>query len=218
MSAKSQLGDALLKSLMAVREEKGELSIEDMGAILEDMAGTLQPNAAASDRFLQQEIEKMAKYLSDAKHQILSIAPGDENNQHINEASLHLDAVIKTTEEASNSIMDAADEIQKLIAGNGGDTETKIVAETTKIYEACNFQDLTGQRLRKVINTLDYLDEKIGTLAGLFSASPEKRDQMRKEMAKKDTRPDAHLMNGPQLPDQAASQDDIDALFANVKS
>lgn len=224
MTTKAKLGDALLKSLIERREQKGALSIEDMGDILEEMAATLQPGGSAADRFLQKEIVKMAQYLDDAKHQILSITPNENaGTHHISEASSQLDAVIKTTEDASNTIMDAADAIQGAIAGVGGQTEQQIMDATTRIYEACNFQDLTGQRLRKVIATLDYLDDQIAKLAGMFGgAEGEDAPQAKAAVVtslprKNDNRPDGHLMNGPQAPDKAPSQDDIDALFASVK-
>lgn len=221
MTTKAKLGDALLKSLIDRREQKGNLSIEDMGDILQEMAATLQPDAGAAERFLQKEIVKMAKYLNDAKHQILSIAPHeDAGKQHISEASSQLDAVIKTTEEASNNIMDAADAIQGAVAGVGGQIEQQIMEATTRIYEACNFQDLTGQRLRKVIATLNYLDEQIAKLAGMFGEETVEQAKMAVVMPipTKSNRPDEHLMNGPQMPGSAPSQAEIDALFASVKT
>lgn len=218
----SKLGAALLQNLIQMREQKGTLSMEDMGAIFERVADTMELGGGASDRFVQKEIEKMAKYLSEAKEHLIHIAPDDAaKNKHLGEASDHLDVVIKATEDASNSIMDAADEIQNLAGQAGGEVGQKITDACTKIYEACNFQDLTGQRLKKVITTLEYLDEKISKLAELFNTTPERRAAVLAAAPaanqNKPQREDAHLLNGPQNPDKAPSQDDIDALFASIK-
>ncbi|MCC7259436.1 MAG: protein phosphatase CheZ, partial [Alphaproteobacteria bacterium] len=83
----------------------------------------------------------------------------------------------------------------------------------TKIYEACTFQDLTGQRVNKVIKILKEVDARIARMLQLFGG-----DAAVTALPRRDERTgDERLLNGPQLPDQAPSQDDIDALFANGK-
>lgn len=207
MNTQSTLGSLLLNSLIDLRHQKDKISVEDVGALFEQMAATMQPGGD-TDSFIREEINRMAEYIDQAKQDILDMKNGGEGS-----VSVQLDAVIKATEEASNTIMDAADQIQAAAAGVGGEKEKQIMDASTKIYEACNFQDLTGQRINKAISMINVLDEKIHRLASLFgqqaqgSAPAPKSNVIKGQFNEKD------LLNGPQL--KQPTQADIDALFGN---
>ena len=79
---------------------------------------------------------------------------------------------------------------------------------TTNIYEASAFQDITGQRITKIVRALQSLEEKLASLTSAFGPLEEAQP------AKPEG--DAALLNGPQLEKSAASQTDIDALFASL--
>ena len=85
-------------------------------------------------------------------------------------------------------------------------------AAATKIYEACAFQDITGQRITKVVGALRQIQDKVQALLEAFGE--EIRKLPRERPAAAETADDARLMNGPQMPDAAISQDDIDAILA----
>ena len=215
------LGNTLIKSLISVREKKGAVHIEDVSLILKDMAGTLQHDASLASNFVQKEIFKIAEHILEAKREINELIPQDEESGlHINQASIQLDAVVKATEEATEIILDAADEIQSAVSNlGGGENEDRIMAASARIYEACNFQDLTGQRITKVVKTLEFVEGKVMALVNLFGQFPEGTEAMLKESVEKtkgkNSRKDEHLLNGPQL--KTPSQKDIDALFASLK-
>lgn len=85
----------------------------------------------------------------------------------------------------------------------------KLTAAVTRIFEACNFQDLTGQRITKVVGALKHIETKIGALMHALGEEigappPAPAD---------DEDPEKKLLNGPQMPGQGVSQDDIDRLF-----
>ncbi len=223
-----RIGNALLRALVDLKQTKNQLNIEDVGALFETMAQSL-PHESQADAFIRQEIEKIADYLSRALNEIASITPEDEESEeaeqngepsirNISYANAELEAVVQATENATNNILDAADAIQEKVAALPGDETAKqaIVDETIKIYDACNFQDITGQRISKVLRTLDYLDTKISNLKTFIDEShvvaPELDDKF------KDKRPDAKLMHGPSMPGEAPSQEEIDKLFANSNS
>lgn len=215
----AKLGRTLLKSLVALREQKGDVSLEDVGQIFVDMASSINPQMSQADQFMHEEIHRLARHISEAKNEIFSISENSKSEKVIVDASLHLDEVIKATEQASNSIMDAADIIQNNAGGIGGEKETKIMEATNQIYEACNFQDITGQRINKVIKLLANIEERIAKLDELFGAS----EAAHAEAAKNGnvlsiTLPadDKDLLNGPQLSGQASTQEEIDMLFASL--
>ena len=215
-----KIGNALLKSLVEMKEEKGELNMEDVGALFESMATSL-PGEGTLDAFLRNEIQKLSEFLSKALSEISSMTPEedeDEENpspQNISRANSELEEVVKATEEATNTILDAADLIQEKVGSiSGADEATGVIMDSTiKIYDACNFQDITGQRISKVVRTLDYLDVKIKNLKQLIDERIAPTGDVDEEF--KDKRADAHLMSGPQSSGEAPSQDDIDKLFAS---
>ena len=78
-----------------------------------------------------------------------------------------------------------------------------------KIYEACNFQDLAGQRISSVIGIMTMVEDQIAAMIErcdtVTGASPSYAKAV----------PARELLNGPKLDDDAghASQCDIDKMF-----
>lgn len=218
LDTQQKLGNSLLKNLIGLRETKGEIRIEDVGAILQSMASSLQ-SENEHDRFLRQEIERMAEYIITARNEIIAMIPSPqtETPQNINAASEELSEVVKATEQATNSIMDSADHIQEIAGGlNDSEAGGKIMDETMKIYDACSFQDITGQRISKVVKTLEQVEERVVTLVRLFGGKlPD--DYELPEATDKRKRPDEELMHGPQRASEAPKQEDIDNLFDSIR-
>jgi chemotaxis protein CheZ len=82
-------------------------------------------------------------------------------------------------------------------------------AAMMRIFEACSFQDLTGQRVTKVISTLRHIEDRVTKFADALGV----KDSAQAESAE-DARKRELLLNGPAANGPATSQDDIDALFA----
>jgi chemotaxis protein CheZ len=83
------------------------------------------------------------------------------------------------------------------------------------ILEACSFQDITGQRIKKVLNTLEQIEFRISRLVKLFGGTlPE--NMMVEDIDNGHRRADEDLLNGPQLSKDKPSQDDIDKLFSSL--
>jgi chemotaxis protein CheZ len=84
---------------------------------------------------------------------------------------------------------------------------------TTKIYEACSFQDITGQRITKVVATLKAIDAKVAQMLTAFGG----RARVATAAAPVVPALDAgeSLLHGPQLPAAAMDQTDIDKLLAS---
>lgn len=165
---------------------------------------------------LKREIEKIAQFISDAKTEIAAITLTEEktgNEKNIAHANSQLSEVVRHTEEATNLIMDKADAIM-LLAGSLTDADAggKISEHAVGILEACSFQDITGQRIKKVMNTLEQIELRITRVVKLFGGSlPE--NLLVEDVDNGRRRPDEDLMDGPQLGKNKPSQDDVDALF-----
>lgn len=213
----STLGKTLLTSMVKTREKKGNITLQDVGGIFINMAASLNPSNSVVDSFVHQEIAKLASYIGEAKNEIFAIQTNARAEDAISDASLHLEEVVKATEEATNKIMDAADAVQNAASGIGGEKEQKIMDATTIIYDSCAFQDITGQRIKKVITLLENIEDRVNKLNGIFGAAPtvavevEPEKDPSKIIVPKD---DKDLLNGPQHEGKGSSQDEIDALLA----
>ena len=214
MDQYTKIGSTLFESLVKLREEKGTLDMLDVGKLFEQISDNLIPSYNGVDHKVKEEIAQLSTFINQAMNEISDIRTHDGQNA-TGDATLHLNAIIKNTEEASHTIMDAVETIQTAANSIGGENEKIITDEIIKIYEACNFQDLTGQRINKVIKILMEIDSKIHNISKLFNSG---NSEICSQTAnKKALTEDEKLLNGPQLPDIAPSQIDIDALFRDNK-
>lgn len=159
-------------------------------------------------------LAELAQIIDSLKKDISSQRPEHVKNSHIPDATDELGAVVTATAEATNKIMTVCEEIQEIAGTLESDPQQKINDKTMEIFEACSFQDITGQRIRNVVATLRVIEEKIdrimdalGDKVGVKTAD----GKFEKIISVDD---DKSLMNGPQMPDKAISQDDIDKLLA----
>ncbi|WP_431857224.1 protein phosphatase CheZ [Azospirillum sp.] len=171
---------------------------------------------------IQEELNALRGFVDQARGDMAALRPADGGSDPILAATAELDAIVQSTERATTEILDATDVIQDYASriprddpdwaelGNG--IETQLL----EIMTACSFQDITGQRTTKVINTLRYIEERVNAMIevwGVQRPGAPVPDVAAAHRKLHDTRPDAHLLNGPQLEGQGVSQDDIDALF-----
>ena len=162
------------------------------------------------------ELEALARYIERAKHEISTVRCEDIRAKHIPTASLELDAIGSHLEEATGVILDSCERLQAVAARAGAEASAAISDEVTRIYEACSFQDIAGQRLTKVVKTLHTIEDRIGrVLAALGHDLLEPAPAgTRSPATPAAARGDDGLLNGPQPPGAGNSQADIDALFA----
>jgi chemotaxis protein CheZ len=182
----------------------------EVAAVVEAIVESLSGDMSIADLKLYHELAQLAQYIQRAKREIADIKPNDIRERHIPMATDELDAVVEATAEATGSILDEAEAVQKLAATLPPAVGNKIGAAVTRIYEACNFQDITGQRITKVVKTLKYIESKIDALLAAFGETVAgKRPPAVKP-------PDEDFVSGPQLPKAANNQDEIDAILASL--
>lgn len=78
-----------------------------------------------------------------------------------------------------------------------------------RIFESCAFQDLTGQRISKVMATLQLIDNHLEGLQELLGTEFEDPEAI----APSD---EEDLLAGPALEGEGNNQDDIDKLFESM--
>jgi chemotaxis protein CheZ len=196
---------------------KGNIIVDAsaMASVVEAVVASLSGDMSVADLKLYHELEQLARYIQAAKREIAEIQPHDLS-ERIPAATDELDAVVDHTAEATGTILDAAESMEKLSAGVPPETGNLIAGAVTRIYEACNFQDVTGQRINKVVITLKYIEQKIDALLGAFGGGISHLEKRAMPAAPLADEP-AHLMQGPQLPKEANNQADIDAILASFE-
>ena len=157
---------------------------------------------------MQEAIERTKREIANIKHE------QEEGNRFI-EASNELDAIVTKTESATQEILAAAEAIQETawtLRENGADEEScdDIDARATEIFMACSFQDLTGQRTQKIVQVLQYLESRINLMVSIWGIEGSRAEDT---TFVEDSRPDAHLLNGPQLDGKGVSQNAVDEMF-----
>ncbi|MBJ3774362.1 protein phosphatase CheZ [Acuticoccus mangrovi] len=132
-------------------------------------------------------------------------------------AADELRAVVTGTESATDTILAAAETIDNLVQpalsgppGPGREKAQTIADAVVQIFEACNFQDITGQRIAKVVDSLQFIEERIGSMVDVW-----KTLDLTMPVEPRKEKTDRDLLNGPALESDhgVVSQDDVDALF-----
>ncbi len=171
---------------------------------------------------LKVELDAMYEAIAQTKREIATLhqTTGSESDE-MHRVTNELDAVVTGTEGATETILCSAEIIDEMantlsarLAGQDQELANDIQDNVIKIFEACNFQDLTGQRITKVVSTLRFVEDRIIQMMNIWGGIETFKDI---EVEQKDVREgDATLLNGPALDTDTdvASQDDIDALFA----
>lgn len=155
---------------------------------------------------LYREIEDICKHFEAIQQEAVGLMQKSDN---VSAAEEQLSTVLKSTEEATNTILDSATAIQTLVDDSSDEGKRKLVEHVTKIYEACGFQDLTGQRITKVLTHLAAVQERMKKLQEVMRPYVGTVVAENPEAAV----PAGNLMNGPAMPSEAPSQADIDKLF-----
>jgi len=167
------------------------------------------------------ELESLAAFIQEARDEIASLSPQEVKEEFLPTASDELDAIIEATEDATHAIMDATDLVEAVISRTSGEDQKTLTDAITAIYEACTFQDITGQRISKVVKTLSAIEDKVDGLLVAFddkenhSGTRESKKPKKKDVADEKVISDEDLLNGPQSSDKAKSQEEIDALLAS---
>ncbi len=187
------------------------MSSDEISAIVQQVISTMTGDITAADLKFYSELEELASYIKHAKQEIADIKPKDISMSHIPNATDELDAVVGATEEATNKIMDVCDTISAISEKCSPEIKEQLIACTTHVFEACNFQDITGQRITKVVQTLKYIDGKVGSLLRALGEEIYRGDGSRLGNGED---PDKLLLNGPQLPKNAIDQDAIDKILS----
>lgn len=223
---KSPVKKAAIKKPVArkvpTKPKKPVKAVDKVVSAARTVKKSVSQTTSAADAKILHELGDLAKFIRAAKREIAAIRPDDVKDEYLPKAADELDAVVEATADATNVIMDACEVVEGVMSDVSGEVSTKLMDATTRIYEACTFQDITGQRIGKVVVAMKHIEERIDALIGAFGGKntrPKKKTVQTQSSAPLTANTkgiaDADLLEGPQLGDKAKSQSEIDDLFAS---
>ena len=214
--ANSVLNEKLRKVQRAADES---VSMDQIQRVAEQVVNSLRGDLSLSHIQIYQELSEMAQFIKKARMEIASVRPNDIPSMHIPSATDELEAVVGSTEVATGTILDSCELIGTVIHQLPPDSAATVQNAVTQIFEACNFQDVTGQRISKVVKTLQLIDSRVTQLLATFGDI--NFDPAANEVTRTSGQPaaagiDTELLFGPQMPNVAKLQADIDAILASL--
>lgn len=210
--------------LPSVDEAEATLRHHEFMTEIKALRALVEPRAAVSREAMDHSRAQIAEAQA-YKHELeLSYAAVKRTQQEIDDTEtemsgkLHiarlgreLDAIVTGTEQATQSILKAAEDIDKtahmLVAALKNGRERNLAHDVqdrvVQIFEACNFQDLTGQRVSKVVTSLKFIEEHVARLMQIWNGIEQFKPIVLEEPGRGDG--DERFLNGPMLDDEPAT-------------
>lgn len=167
---------------------------------------------------LEKNLKSLFSYIQRVRKEIAALNRDADGVDKFATMGEQLDAIVESTKDATDVIMDSLEKNGDVV-GKLKEVITdedhiallnQVLDNNNAVFEACAFQDLTGQRVTKIIKSVTYVEDRVNTLMEIWG---------RKELDKIKIEPDGELtedqkmLHGPQLKADAISQDEIDKLF-----
>jgi chemotaxis protein CheZ len=172
-------------------------------------------------RQLKDETDSIHRAIARTKREIATLHQSSLNGSEYARVFRELDAVVGDAERAIGQVLAAAediDEIANTLSAILKREQDKALAQdireqVIRIFEACNFHDLAGQRIGKVVETLRFVEERIARMMAIWGGIDAFKDYGAASNPERDAA--TVPIHGPRLEGDPghASQDDIDALF-----
>ena len=173
------------------------------------------------EELLKRELVGLFGHLARMRRELAALQATDAGSGDFASMADTLDAIVENTETASNTILESMEAIDHLAIElrNSEDPRSGEIADgisdrVNQVFEACSFQDLTGQRITRVVNSLKFVEERINAMVRMWG-----KDELAKTVEEvrdqgKPTDEEQALLHGPQRTGVAISQSDVDKLFS----
>jgi chemotaxis protein CheZ len=175
-------------------------------------AESMQSFCESLDATTYRELRDIANYIETMKSELGVFQVNDLKESRIPAAGQELDAIIKATEDATNTIMESAEALMSAECNDAKAYQSLVNDHVMKIFEACSFQDITGQRVAKVVETLQMIESRVGRFADAVNAKDVAGFLDEREAARH-KRKENLMLNGPQLAGEGIDQKFVDDMF-----
>ena len=196
-----------------LKQKRDNVTFNDIISLAEISAQSLQSFFHAMDAKVYSELREIAGYIEGMRTEIGALQVNDLKNSRIPSAGEELGAIVQATESATNTIMECAETLMGADASDPAAYKALVDEKMMVIFEACSFQDITGQRIAKVVETLQHIEERVGRFASVMNAK-DMAGFLSEEERERSERKEKFLLNGPQLAGGGVDQNDVDKMFA----
>jgi chemotaxis protein CheZ len=196
-----------------LKQKRENVTFHDIISLAEVAAQSLQGFFQAMDAKVYRELREIAGYIESMRHEIGALQVNDLKNSRIPAAGEELGAIVQATEAASNTIMECAEALMGADASDPAAYKALVDEKMMVIFEACSFQDITGQRIAKVVETLQHIEQRVVRFAEVMKAS-DFTGYVTEEERVRAERKEKNFLNGPQLAGEGIDQAFVDDMFA----
>ncbi len=208
--ANAEVADKVKGALQSLKDSNiRERPLVEALELSHQLADAMKFFFGSLDQTIQGEFRYIADFIHKARDEIAELCPNEIREERIPGASLELDAVVKDTEEATDSIMTEAEMLMCVDVDDPAEYKAQVDAAMMRIIEACSFQDLTGQRVSKVVTTLRHIEERVSQFSKALGVKDAEREESDVEKRNREL-----LLNGPAMDGPEVAQNDIDAMFS----
>jgi chemotaxis protein CheZ len=213
---KALQSEMMMRAVQAKEEAKA-----NSDEISSHLTHSSSSNSVDEINLLHNEVRALSRSILETKREIKALG-GNEEDQ-FNLVTSELDEIVGATERATETIMDSAEKIDDLaqqLRQHSPDQfvtqlTDEILEQTIAMFEACNFQDLCGQRTTKVVNALAFIEERVSKMMEIWGEDTFDSVEHSTEVIalKAPKAPVGEELHGPAEHGGGISQSDIDALF-----
>jgi len=162
---------------------------------------------------LQKEVLTLLEHVRCCQEGIARINQADGDNGHFQNMAEQLDAIVETTETATDGILvnlETIGNVTDSLRSAGKESEAdKIDAAITSAMEACTFQDITGQRVGKIRRSIQFAEERVSAMADAIGRDEIVKIANSMDDTKLGKELEDALLKGPVLEGDGVSQDEM---------
>jgi chemotaxis protein CheZ len=195
-----------------LKEKRDNVTFSDIIALAEIATQSVQSFFQTIDATVYRELREIAGYIETMRSEMGALQANKIKESHIPRAGEELSAIVRATEEATHIIMESAEAVMGADSADADAYKALVDDKMMAIFEACSFQDITGQRIAKVVETLQHIEERVARFAKVMQAKDFDGFLTDSERARAERR-ERLLLNGPQLSGKGMGQTDVDSLL-----
>lgn len=200
--------NALHDAVVRFSEANPGVESDAVAEIVRSAVTLMNDDILAMQKSLFTEVAELGHAVMSARDEIARLRRQQDFGENpIPDATDELDAIVEHTASATETILDCCEQIDALAETMGEREAAALQDLTIRIFEACSFQDITGQRISKVVAALKMVESRIERIVGTYAPGTMLAVAALDEPARDP------LLNGPQAPHAAMDQAEIDRLL-----
>jgi chemotaxis regulatin CheY-phosphate phosphatase CheZ len=221
------------RAFLRQRDKIGRvIGVDSMGQMIRGLKDWITGEESAPDRdsleLIRRELSSVRSHIDLVKSEISTLTKEESSDNRFRRATAELYEIVTSTARATDDILTAAEAIKEISDKLPPDYATQreaIGKHCLNVFQACSFQDITGQRIAKVVKTLDYVEQRVSAMLAIGAEADGASVEMPILAALAPVtggptsgpvtpRQEAEsLLNGPQLPGKGLNQEAIDQLL-----